>query len=684
MQDEQGGDNQQPRYGGFWPAGAEGDGHEDAAPGSAAADGTTGSGLTSGDAAGTSAAGQPGAGQAGTGQPGAGPAAEGTAGSMSAGTSAAGDRAPGAGVPGGDAAPTVPGAVPGGYGFGPPGQGGGYSPSGQHPPAGAHGQPGYGYGPGQGGYGYGQPGSYGQGGGPGQPGSYGQGGYPPGGGYGQPGTYSQGAYGQPGSYGQGGGYGPQGGYGQPGAGGGYGQQGGYGQGGGYGQPGGYQSGGYGAGGFGPPADYIQQQPPPRRRLTGVVAYIAVAAVAAAAGAGTVLLADHFGQGSGQPSASQQGNSQGNSGFPGQSPGSRVSSATEQAVYNAVQPGIVDITSNLQYQGGTAAATGMVISSSGLILTNNHVINGTTGLTARVMATGKRYKATFLGYDKADDVAVLQLQHASGLRTIPIGNSARVKLGDGVVALGNAGGSGQTTTVTGSITGLHQTITASDDGSSASEKLTDMLRTNADIVPGDSGGPLASTDGKVIGMDTAAATGSFGTGQQDVGFAIPINRAMKIAQQIIHGQAGGSVTLGSSGFLGVLVPDGKASQAADPAEQRRLQIQSEQSGSSGGLGIPRAGSQCVPNSLDVGIPAKVAPVSSGALILGDLCGTPSATAGIIAGDVITSVNGHAVSTPSSLTGVMQNYRPGAKISVTWSKPSGKKVTKTLTLGVKPPQ
>ncbi len=269
---------------------------------------------------------------------------------------------------------------------------------------------------------------------------------------------------------------------------------------------------------------------------------------------------------------------------------------------------------------------MVISSSGLVLTNNHVINGTTGLTARVVATGRRYKATFLGYDKADDVAVLQLQHASGLRTIPIGNSAQVKLGDGVVALGNAGGSGQTTTVTGSITGLHQTITASDDGSSTSEKLTDMLRTNADIVPGDSGGPLASTDGKVIGMDTAAATGSFGTGQQDVGFAIPINRAMKIANQIIHGQASGSVTLGSSGFLGVLVPDGKASQAADPAEQRRLQIQSEQSGSSGGLGIPRAGSQCVPNSLDVGIPAKVAPVSSGALILGDLCGTPSATAG----------------------------------------------------------
>src|SRR5262249_27190823 len=157
--------------------------------------------------------------------------------------------------------------------------------------------------------------------------------------------------------------------------------------------------------------------------------------------------------------------------------------------------------------------------------------------------------------------------------------------------------GQTTTVTGGITGLNQTITASDDGSGTSERLTDMLRTNANIVPGDSGGPLASTSGKVIGMDTAAATGAFGVGQQDVGVGSPIHRALPIAHQIISGKSSGSVRIGSAGFLGVLVPAGKASVSPDPVEQRKLQIQGEQDGT--GAGIPSAGTGCIPNNLEAG-------------------------------------------------------------------------------------
>jgi S1-C subfamily serine protease len=589
--------------------------------------------------------------------------------------------------------PVGPGdGSPGPYGFGAPGQVGGYGRPG------GYGQPGQPGGYPQGGYGYGQPGGSGYGG---QPGGYSPtgatGGYGPPGGYeqagqptqpgqedsgsepgqaGQPGGFgAAGGYGQPGGYG----YGPPGGYGQPG----YGQPG-YGPPGGYGQPGGYGP----PGAYGSPGDYIQQQPPPRRRLTGVVAYIAVAAVAAAAGAGTVLIADHFDQHSGQVASGAPSNPFGAGGLgqpsPTQSPSSQVSSATEQAVYKAVQPGIVDITSRLQYQGGTAAATGMVISRSGLVLTNNHVINGTTGLTAKVVATGQRYTARFLGYDKTADVAVLQLENASGLKTVPIGDSSKIKLGDGVIALGNAGGTGGTTTVTGSITGLNQTITASDDGGGASERLTDMLRTNSNIVPGDSGGPLASTGGKVIGMDTAAATGSFGVGgQQDVGFAIPINRALRIAHQIITGQASASIQLGSGGFLGVLVPADKASNTADPKQQLKLQIEGENNGT--GAGVPRAGTACIANDLDAGVPATVAPVSSGALVLGELCGTPAATAGLNPGDVITSVNGQAVTTPSSLTAIMKNFRPGSKVSVTWvSVSTGARVTRSMTLSTAPPQ
>ena len=648
MQNEHGGEGQQPEPGSPWPAtGSEQDGSDSAAASSAGSS-----------------------------------AAPGHGGWDDVGPDAPDARAPGNGnvtIPfiSGTAGPPGP--------YGQPHPGFGASGYGQgSPPAGGYGQPAYGQ------PGYGQPGGYGQ---AGQPGSYSQAGQP--GGYGQAGQPG-GTSGQPGGYGQpgqpAGGYGqPGGSYGQPG--GGYGQPGGYGQaGGGYGQPGGYQP----PGGYGMPGDYLQQPPPPRRRMTGVVAYIAVAVVAAAAGAGTVLLADQASHSSAQPpAASQPANPFGGGAQPNTNPfggGSNqapsgnpaVSGSTLQSVRAAIQPGIVDITSSLTYQGGTAAATGMIISKSGLVLTNNHVIEGSTGLTARIVATGQRFNAKFLGYNKTDDVAVIQLENASGLKTVPLGNSSTVKVGDGVVALGNAGGTGGTTVVSGSITGLDQSITASDDGSAASEKLTNMLRTDANIVPGDSGGPLASTAGKVIGMDTAAATGSFSNGQpSDVGFAIPINRALSIARQIIAGDASSSVTIGATGFLGVLVPAGKASQVADPAQQQSLQIAADEAGD-GGVPPPSSGPNCLPNNQDSGIPAQVAGASSGALVLGALCGTPSAIAGLVPGDVITSVDGHAVTTPASLTGIMASLQSGSKVSVTWDSVSGGSQTKPLTLLPAPPQ
>ncbi len=503
------------------------------------------------------------------------------------------------------------------------------------------------------------------------------------GGYGAPGTPGgpgQPGYVQPGGYGQ-----PPGGYGQPpGGGGGYGQP--PGGGGGYGQPPG-GTGGYG-GGYGMPPGY--GGPPRRRRgLATVITYLAVAALAATAGGLVVSFAD---SGNSQPGASS-GSGSGNNGFnfpnnngggAGGSPGASISSATLQKVKDAVLPGVVVIDSSLQYDGAGvgAAGTGMIISKSGLVLTNNHVIDGTTGLTATVVSTGRKYPAKWLGYDKTSDIAVIQIEGASNLTTVPIGNSASVRLGDDVVGMGNAGGTGNITTVAGTITGLDQTITASDAGSGAApERLTNMLQTDADIIQGDSGGPLASTAGKVIGMDTAASTGTFGS-QQSVGFAIPINRALTIAHKIINGQSGAGVQVGSSGFVGVLVAgNSNGGQSTQPSPQAQLQ-QQEQGQQQGQFGAPPLG--CVPNGANPTVPSSIAPVSSGTLVLGAICGAPAAQAGVVPGDVITSVDGKQVSSPSSLTSLLLGIRGGSTVPVTWVTPSDQTVNRTLTLGVAPPQ
>jgi S1-C subfamily serine protease len=501
-------------------------------------------------------------------------------------------------------------------------------------------------------------------------------GYPPPGfthpapGYEQPGA-AQPGYGQPGSYGQPG-------YGQPG----YGQPPGYGYqpGGGFGQP----PGGYGMPGYGQP-------PRPRQRgLMTAVTYIAVAAMAAAAGGLFVAFAD---SGSQPPAASSgtggtfPSNGAGNP-FSGLGRGAtpNVSQGTLRRVENAVKPGLVVITSNLKYDGSgaAAAATGMIISKSGLVLTNNHVINGTTGLRATVVATGQQYRAKWLGYDKGSDIAVIQLIGAGGLRTIPVGDSSTVKVGSNVVGMGNAGGTGTITSVPGTVTALNQSISASDDGSGvAAERLTGMIQTNANIIPGDSGGPLASTDGKVIGMDTAASSSGVSSSQQSVGFAIPINKALTIARQIINGQAGSGVQIGTSGFVGVLVPSGKngaQSTQASPRAQLKQQQANDQN-----YGQPTPGSTaCLPSNAAAGVPTKIAPVSSGTLVLGSLCNTPAAEAGLIAGDVITQVNSQAVSSPASLMHVLQQVRGGSTVTLTWVTPSDKTVTRTITLESAPPQ
>jgi S1-C subfamily serine protease len=486
-----------------------------------------------------------------------------------------------------------------------------------------YGQPGYGQ-LGYGQSGYGQPGS-------GQPES----GQP---GYGQPG-YGQPGYGQPG-YGQQG-Y-PQQGYGQPG----------------YGQP------GYGQPGYGQPWGYGYGTPPPPPQQQGsragkVLAYVAVAVLAAGAGAGAALAlnnnpspgnsasAPNFG---GQGSNPFGGGSAGGNGNGSGSGSAGAGSLNVQALQNKVDPAVVDVTSQLKYQEATAEGTGMVISSDGLVLTNNHVIDQATSVSATLVESGHTYTAKVVGYDSNDDVALLKLVGASGLKTVNFGNSDGIKVGDGVLALGNAGGrGGLPSTASGVIQGTGRTIQASDNGANTTETLHDMLQTDAPIQEGDSGGPLVNASGQVIGMDTAANASGNGNGQQPspgtVGFAIPINNAASIERQIAAGRASASVHIGLGGFMGVGVGDRSASQ---------------------------------PCSSSIGGSGAQAPVRSGAEVCQVFSGTPAASSGLTQGDVITSVNGHAVASANSLTSLMAGGHPGDHVTIGYVDLNGAHHSTTFAL------
>src|SRR3984957_17744545 len=203
----------------------------------------------------------------------------------------------------------------------------------------------------------------------------------------------------------------------------------------------------------------------------------------------------------------------------------------QAAAAAVGPQIVDIDAKLGFQSAIGAGTGIVIDPS-VVLTNNHVIAGATDLTARSIANGQTYPATVIGFDRQHDIAVLQLA-GGGLPVANIGNSDTVKVGDPVVSLGNAGGAGGAPSVEeGRIGALGQTVSANDALTGSTETLNGLIQVDANIRPGDSGGPTVNAANQVIAMNTAA-TANFHLGRGQ-GFAIPINEAMAIAGQIRSG------------------------------------------------------------------------------------------------------------------------------------------------------
>jgi S1-C subfamily serine protease len=313
-------------------------------------------------------------------------------------------------------------------------------------------------------------------------------------------------------------------------------------------------------------------------------------------------------------------------------GARSAAALDPATIAArVDPAIVDITVTIAGQG-QGEATGMILTSSGEVLTNNHVVKGATSISVQVNGTGPQYRATVIGVDPTDDVALVQMTGVSGLPTIPLGTSLSVAVGDQIIALGNALGRGGTPAVTpGVVTGLDQSITVSDPSSNNAETLTGLIQVQAAIQPGDSGGPIVDGSGRVVGMTTAASARARRTGR--IGFGIPIDNAMTIARQIQSG-GGPNVLPGQRGILGIEV-DSRARAAG------------------------------------------------GAVVVGVQPGSPAAGAGMIIGDVITRVDGKTVDSADALSSVLQGRKPGDVVTVQWDSQSGRQHSARVTLASGPP-
>jgi S1-C subfamily serine protease len=306
---------------------------------------------------------------------------------------------------------------------------------------------------------------------------------------------------------------------------------------------------------------------------------------------------------------------------------------------APSPGSADVASAIVNINGTVpegriAGTGMILTSDGVVLTNNHVVAGTTALTAQVAGAGLVYQATVVGVDPTHDVAVIRLNGASGLPTVPLDTSGVLTTGDAVTGMGNAlGVNGAPVSAVGVVTSLNETLTVNGEGAAAQTTLNGLIQFNAPIQPGDSGGPLLNAARQVIGMDTAGSLPGTTAASSSFGAAIPINAALAIVHQILGGVASPYIQSGHSGVLGV----------------------------------------------------SVAAVSSadGAMVGTVAAGEAAASAGIVAGDVITGVGAVPVHSAPDLGAATRGRRPGDRTTVTWRDPAGGSHEASVTLSPGPP-
>lgn len=453
-----------------------------------------------------------------------------------------------------------------------------------------------------------------------------------------------------------------------------------------GAPGAPAGGSESSGGWGPPPGWAAATPgwPPSaaapapapaakpRRGLAIVAAIALVLASAGIGAGVAVAlhdgskttpfsagttlpngsnnngGNSFGNGSnpfgnGSNPFGNNGNGNGNgSGNNGSSSSPSGSSIDLNAIAAKVDPAIVNINTTLA--NGRAAGTGMLISSTGEILTNNHVIADATSIKVVIGGTGSSHDAKVVGYDVSHDVALIQITDSvKDLPTIVFGDPSKVKVGDPVAAIGNAGGVGGTPSASsGSVTALDQQVTASD-GQGNSETLEGMIQIDAPIQPGDSGGALINSNGEIIGMNTAAAGGSgfsFNTPNgSNVGFAIPIDNAVHIVSQIRSGDDSGTVFIGERGLLGVQIEDIA--------------------------------------------PGVTAPVSSGALVQDVQSGSGADQQGITHGDVVVEADGKTVTDSQSLRDALSKFHAGDTVKIAWVDASGSRHEASVKLIPGPP-
>ena len=311
-------------------------------------------------------------------------------------------------------------------------------------------------------------------------------------------------------------------------------------------------------------------------------------------------------------------------------GAKLAPAVQVAGTSQVDPGVVRIDTRLNFQGAEGTGAGVVLSPDGVVLTNNHVIRGADRVTVTSIDTGQTYQADVLGYDRKSDIAVLRLRGAGGLPVAPTGDSALVGIGAPVTSVGFPGGGGLARS-SGTVRALDSSIVANDDLDGSSEQLSGLIDFDADIQPGDSGGPLVSDSGQVVGIVTAASENykMASTG----GFAIPIDRALAIADSVRSGNASGSMHVGPTGMLGLAV---------------------------------------------VGARGR-----AGVAIQGVLRGGPADQAGIVGGDVITAVDGTPTPNGTALTDILDGHHPGDVVTVSYSDRQGNTQTAAVTLASGPP-
>lgn len=317
-------------------------------------------------------------------------------------------------------------------------------------------------------------------------------------------------------------------------------------------------------------------------------------------------------------------------------GSTGSTATAVTAATAQQQvGVVTIYTKLGYQDAASAGTGMILSADGRVLTNNHVIDGATAIEVTDESTGRSYTATVLGTDASADVALLQLDGASGLTPVTLDDGQGVTADDRVTAIGNAEGTGDLVAAAGTVLDTNQSMTASTGMGSAPESLSGLIEFRAGVVSGDSGGPLLDAEGQVVGITTAASSGPGAT----TAYAIDISDALAVVHQIASGNEGAGVTIGYPAFLGVYF-----------------------------------------SSTPFALPGSS---SGGALIGGVIDGTPAAAAGLAAGDTITSIGGLPVSSSDELASALAGYDPGDQVTITWvSGGTGATSSATVTLAAGP--